>query len=36
LDEPTSGMDPETRRDTWDIILVSKFNLIFFQRCAHI
>ncbi|XP_011704928.1 PREDICTED: retinal-specific ATP-binding cassette transporter-like, partial [Wasmannia auropunctata] len=21
LDEPTSGMDPETRRDTWDIIL---------------
>ncbi|KAJ8686324.1 hypothetical protein QAD02_022118 [Eretmocerus hayati] len=21
LDEPTSGMDPESRRDTWDIIL---------------
>ncbi|KAG7200279.1 hypothetical protein KM043_017746 [Ampulex compressa] len=21
LDEPTSGMDPETRRDTWDIVL---------------
>ncbi|XP_014485767.1 PREDICTED: ATP-binding cassette sub-family A member 1-like [Dinoponera quadriceps] len=21
LDEPTSGMDPETRRDTWDMIL---------------
>lgn len=31
MDEPTSGMDPETRRDTWDTILVSKFKLICFN-----
>jgi len=36
LDEPTSGMDPETRRDTWDIILVSKFNSIFSKNIPYI
>lgn len=32
MDEPTSGMDPETRRDTWDIILVSTFLIRIFSN----